>query len=598
MNDNRYQSKVGEVESVSGNSVSVKLADSIQSTLPVIDGIVYRVGQVGSFLKIQLGYANLFGIVTQMGATAVPEHIQEQEREGNIPIHNNRWIQLLLVGEQVGRKFERGITQFPTSGDSVQIVTIDDLEIIYGDVQNVDTLSIGNISVSESLDAKIDLGKLLTRHCAIVGSTGSGKSNAVAIILERIAQKNDLKSSRILLIDPHGEYNESLISHSKVFKINSTGSSAHELFVPFWALSFDELIASFEGRLSDSQREYIRDEVLKRKIATAGKMKLDISEQRISEDSPIPFSLKKLWFDLDDFERQTFHVRGDFCSKYPIKKAGDVNALVSNEYPIPSTTNTPPYSNTRAQSILKFLEGMRNKLLNQQYNFLYSPKELNPQEDGLIAGGKDLDSLLVEWFSHEKPITILDLSEVPSEITTSVSGTILKIIYDALVWGQNLSVGGKQQPLLVVLEEAHSYLKAGEDSISSRIVQKIAKEGRKYGCGLLLVTQRPSELDETVLSQCGSLIALRMSNSKDRGHVAAAVQDELQSIIDLLPSLRIGEALITGETVRIPSRVKFHKIAHAPKSADPNVVEQWKKERPSNEEYKVLVSKWRNQTLN
>ncbi len=598
MNDNRRQSKIGDVESVSGNTISVKLSDNIQSTLPVIDGIVYRVGQVGSFLKIQLGYANLFGIVTEMGATAVPDYVREMERDGGMPVHNNRWMKLLLVGEQVGKKFERGITQFPTSGDSVHIVTIDDLEVIYGDVGNSDALSIGNISVSESLDAKIDLGKLLTRHCAIVGSTGAGKSNAVSIIIERIAQKVEFRSSRILLIDPHGEYNEALKTYSKVFKINAEEGLADELYVPFWALSFDELISSFESHLSDSQREYVRDAVLKRKIQSAQNMELDITAERISEDSPIPFSLKKLWFDLDDFERQTFQVRGDFSSLLPVEIAGDASNLISNKYPIPSTTNTSPYLNTRAQSLLKFLDGVRNKLLNQQYNFLYNPQSLSPNEAGVIPDGKDLDDLFVEWFAHDHPVTILDLSEVPSEIKTSVSGTILKIIYDALFWGQNLPVGGKQQPLLAVLEEAHSYLKAGEDSISSRIVQKIAKEGRKYGCGLLLVTQRPSELDETVLSQCGSLIALRMTNSKDRGHVSAAVQDELQSIIDLLPSLRIGEALITGEAVKIPSRVKFHKIAHAPKSEDPDVVKQWKKERPQNGEYKELVSKWRNQKLN
>jgi len=596
MNNNRNQSKIGEVESVSGNTISVKLADNIQSTLPVIDGVVYRVGQVGSFLKIQLGYANLFGIVTQMGATAIPNHVREMEKEVGA-IHNNRWMKLLLVGEQIGKKFERGITQFPTSGDSVHIVTIDDLKIVYGDLETTDTLSIGNISVSESLDAKIDLGKLLTRHCAIVGSTGAGKSNAVSIILERIAQKKEFKSARILLIDPHGEYNEALKVHGKVFKINAEEGSSDELYIPFWALSFDELISSFEGHLSPTQREYIREEVLKRKIKSAENMGLDLAAEKISEDSPVPFSLKKLWFDLDDFERQTFRTRGDLSTLYPVEIAGNVSNLISNKYPIPSTTNTPPYLNIRAQSLLKFLDGMRNKLLNQQYNFLYSPRSLSPDEDGRIPDGKDLDDLFIKWFSHDQPITILDLSEVPGEITTSVSGTILKIIYDALFWGQNLSVGGKKQPLLVVLEEAHSYLKAGEDSISSRIVQKIAKEGRKYGCGLLLVTQRPSELDETVLSQCGTLIALRMTNSKDRGHVSAAVQDELQSIIDLLPSLRVGEALITGEAVKIPSRIKFHKIAHAPKSEDPDVIEQWKKERPNNEDYKELVVRWRSQTL-
>lgn len=124
---------------------------------------------------------------------------------------------------------------------------------------------------------------------------------------------------------------------------------------------------------------------------------------------------------------------------------------------------------------------------------------------------------------------------------TSISGTLLKIVYDTLFWGQELKVGGKKQPLLIVLEEAHNYLKAGERSVSSKTVQSIAKEGRKYGVGLALVTQRPSELNETVLSQCGSIIALRMNNAKDRSYVSAAIQDELQSITILLPSLRTGD---------------------------------------------------------
>ncbi|PZR01232.1 MAG: DUF853 domain-containing protein, partial [Flavobacterium psychrophilum] len=141
---------------------------------------------------------------------------------------------------------------------------------------------------------------------------------------------------------------------------------------------------------------------------------------------------------------------------------------------------------------------------------------------------------------------------------------------------------------------AHSYLKAGADSISSRTVQSIAKEGRKYGVGLLLITQRPSELDETVLSQLGTLIALRMTNSKDRAHVGSAMPDDLNDLVSLLPSLRTGEGLIMGESVKIPSRVKFDKIAFAPKSGDPLVSERWVLKKPNSKEYEELVLRWRN----
>jgi DNA helicase HerA-like ATPase len=227
---------------------------------------------------------------------------------------------------------------------------------------------------------------------------------------------------------------------------------------------------------------------------------------------------------------------------------------------------------------------------------LFEPGKYAPDVNGKVK--QDLSNLLFEWLGGDKTVTILDLSGVPSEIMTSISGTILKIIYDALFWGQNLKNGGKEQPLLIVLEEAHNYLKSGDDSISSKAVQSISKEGRKYGVGLLLVTQRPSELDETVLSQCGTIIALRMNNSKDRSHIRSAIQDELQTMVDLLPSLRTGEAVISGEGVKIPSRVQFYKLANAEKGSDPIPSERWLDEKESTvADYDKLLAHWRNQNL-
>jgi hypothetical protein len=273
---------------------------------------------------------------------------------------------------------------------------------------------------------------------------------------------------------------------------------------------------------------------------------------------------------------------------------GNLDNLVSNQYPPAGIGNNAPFLNTRAKGLLGFLDSMRNKLNDSSYAFLFNPGKLTPDADGKIE--EDLDKIFINWLGNKAPITILDLSGIPSIIMSSISGTLLKIIYDGLFWGVNTKVGGKNQPLLIVLEEAHSYLKAGENSISSRTVQMIAKEGRKYGVGLLLVTQRPSELDETVLSQCGTMIALRMNNSKDRGHIKSAIQDELQSMVDLLPSLRTGEALISGEAVKIPSRVKFFKISNAPKSSDPKASEKWVENiEKQEEEYKMLLKSWRNQ---
>ena len=596
MSDN-FQTIIGQVKSVNGSRLSIKLSDDFKSSMPIIDGVVYRIGQIGSFVRIPLGYAHLYGIVTQAGADAIPEKLINSESFDN-STQGLRWISVVLVGERVRNKFERGVIQYPTPDDEVHLVTIEDLKIIYSEINNKSSLTIGQISASESLPAHIDLNRFISRHCAIVGSTGSGKSNTVSIILDAIASNKNYKSSRVLLVDPHGEYNESLKAYSKVFKVGAeTDNEENELEIPFWALPFDELFSIFPGNLKENALDHIRQMIQIRKLESSKKLSEIPLEHSINADSPIPFSLKKLWFDLDDFERQVFNKEKNESGQYefklvdPIEK-GDPDSIKSNKYPLPAAGGGDPFLNRNAFGILSYLNGIRNKLSDERYKFLFSPGSYTPNING--ESKKDLNLLLSEWLNHDQPITILDLSGIPSEIMTSISGTIIKIIYDSLIWGQELNVGGRMQPILLALEEAHNYLKAGEDSISSRIVQTIAKEGRKYGIGLLLITQRPSELDETVLSQLGSLIALRMTNSKDRGHVGSVMPDDLNDLVSILPSLRTGEGLVMGEAVKIPSRVKFDKIPYAPKSSDPLVSERWVMEKPDSKEYGELILRWRN----
>lgn len=588
------QTVIGEIVSVNGNIISVHLLNTVKSNMLIIDGIVYRIGQIGSFLKIPLGYANLFGIVTQTGAAAIPESYREMFENDPNAIQNQQWLSMVLVGEQQGNKFSRGVSQSPTTGDFAHLVTIKDLDIIYGKYNEYSSIDVGNISISESLRAKLDLNKLVTRHSCVLGSTGSGKSNAVGVLLGAI-EKKQFSGSRILLIDPHGEYNSVFKNNSTVFKIHANELMGEkELYIPFWALPYNELLSIFGGTLNDANREYIRSKIVEAKISSANKMNLNIEKEFISADSPIPFNIKQLWFELDDFERQTFRERAKPETKTNLKVEGNAEELISNEYEPASAGGGAPFLNNQAKYILGFLDNMRLKMKDSRYSFLFSPGEYTPNKEGVVE--KSLEELLLQWLGNAGKITILDFSDIPSEIMVSTAGTLLNIIYEALFWGQNLSIGGKEQPVLIVLEEAHNYLKAGENSIASRTVQKVAKEGRKYGVGLMLVTQRPSELDETVMSQCGTIIALRMNNNKDRSHVRGAIQDELQTMIDLLPSLRTGEAIISGEAVKIPSRVQFYKLGNAPKGSDPDVTECWKKEPDmSVSAYQKLVTLWQNQ---
>ncbi len=585
---------IGKVKSVTGSRISIHLDERIRSTMPIIDGNVYRVGQIGSFIRIPLGFTNLYGVVSQAGVDAIPENLKLNNNEQALNF-SSRWLTVTLVGERIGNKFERGVAQYPTAEDEVHLVTLKDLEVIYGSSTNDINLKIGRISASESLPALLDLNKLVTRHCAVVGSTGSGKSNVVSIIVSEIAKNADLQSQRILIIDPHGEYNECLDEYSKVFKIRANIEKGEaELELPFWALPFDEFVNLFPGALNDAQKDFLRLEILQRKIDAVKHLVEKPNLSSINSDSPIPFSLKKLWFDLDDFERKTF-IDNTLNNASDLSEIGDPENLKSNIYPLASLGGGSPFLNRKALNTLTFLNSVRNRILDDRYSFLLKPKTYGPDLDGKVS--KDLNELLFSWLGHEKAITIIDLSGVPQEIMTSVSGTLLKIVYDSLFWGQNLPIGGRQQPLFIVLEEAHNYLKAGEKSIASRTVQTIAKEGRKYGAGLLLVTQRPSELDETVLSQCGSVISLRMSNQRDRGHVSSAIQDDLGDLVGILPSLRTGEGLVMGEAVKIPSRIKFDRLGKVPKSGDPNISLRWKEVKSGVEEYMKVVNLWRNANL-
>ncbi|MDD3472522.1 MAG: ATP-binding protein [Syntrophaceae bacterium] len=589
----RNDTIIGTVESVLGSRISILIdTERLPSNVPVIDGRVYRVGQIGSFLRIPVGYIDLYGVVTQAGADAIPERLRDSDDSEKLKKLSKNWLTMVLVGERVGDRFERGVSQSPVTGDHVHLVTIDDLKIIYGTMDDRSSISIGQISASESLSARLDIDKLVTRHVALLGSTGSGKSNAVTVFLCEIA-KGKFPSARILLIDPHGEYSSALGSYARVFKINANVSKGeYPLFIPYWALPFGELLKTFVGTLTDPQEEYVREKVFTKKLDASKHLSSPPEEAAMSADSPIPFSIKDLWYQLDRFERLTVYKTNGVFTREALVSEGNPDSLTSAQFEPHSTTNTNPYMNVQAKGILRYLSNVRNRLVDQRFNFFFHPGDWEPTKEGKI--NKDLDALLVDWLAHDRPITVLDLSGVPAEITAIVSGAVIRIAYDALFWAQDLPIGGRQQPLLMVLEEAHMYLQAGEESVASRSVRSIAKEGRKYGLGLMLVTQRPSELDSTVLSQCGTTIALRMTNGQDRGHVSSAIQDDLSDMLALIPSLRTGEALIFGEAVKIPSRVRIDAATRAPRSEDPRVSKAWAQIPPSVDYYKQALDLWRN----
>lgn len=586
MNEGRA-TLIGNVDSVKGGVIAIRLRDDIP-TFMMVDGRSFRVGQVGAFLRIPLGYTQLYGVCTLVGAAAAPQAEDVRIQPGH------RWLSATLFGESIGGVFERGVSQYPTIDDEVHLVTPEDMRVIYGSTKEERAITIGHIAAASGISGSLDLGRLVTRHCAIVGSTGSGKSNLVAVLLEAIATQG-FPSARVLVIDPHGEYGSAVGQYGRIFKLKPDSTKNElPLFVPFWALPFDELQAITLGAMQPGPEASIREEVTARKKDAAKHLTNAPSDTAITADSPIPFSLRKLWFDLDDYERQTFDdsERTKPCDKI---KNGDAEKLISNLYPAPQPGSKKPFAHPRPRNIGRQLELLRSRLQDSSYEFLFRPSEaLTPNLDGRTTG--DLHELVQSWVGHDQPLTVLDVSGLPSEILSTIVGTVVRIVYDMLFWAQNLPISGRAQPLLIVLEEAHIFLPEKGDSAAHRTISRIAKEGRKYGIGICAVTQRPVEIESTVLSQCGTMIALRLTNSADRSKVEAAMPDDLGALSGMLPALRTGEGMVIGEAMPIPSRIQFFKAGKRPRGDDPDMPQAWREPRPDPVFYESALNNWRNQT--
>lgn len=586
-NDPTY---LGNVSSVSGGAVTIKLASSVDSGLTIINGKAYSIGQVGSFVHIPQGYQDLFAVVAEVGATDIQNNSSEHFDS------TGRWMKVQLIGESIGQTFERGVSQFPSVGDAVHLTTDDSIAKIYG-ISKHGYVPIGSLSSAESISAKIGLDALVTRHSAILGSTGSGKSTTVSSLLRSILApefgESQYPNARILLLDIHGEYSEALKDVATVFSVEPQKEET-KLHVPYWALSFDDLCMFLIGTNSSGVNSAFSDKAFELKIESQKLMNLPgIIQSSITVDSPIPFSLKKLWYDLINFELMTFS--NEEKTDPAIKENGDVDNLMPPKYMPHDPKNKPPYINPNKRHITPALNLIRSKLLDRRYDFLFRPGPWEPDSDGKVK--EDLDSLLKRWVGGDKPLSILDLSGVPSFILEGLIGSILKIVYDSLFWGREKSEGGKQRPLLIVMEEAHRYLSKSSNSLlAAQTVQKIVKEGRKYGVGAMIVSQRPSEVDETILSQCGTILALRLANPSDQAHVIGNLPDSLSNLLDVLPVLRTGEAVIMGEATRLPMRcrVSLPEERFRPRSSDPKVTEKWTSRRDS-EEYKRIVASWRAQ---
>ena len=574
---------LGTVIDVQGATITVELDKGTVSGLVFIEGHGYRIGQIGSFIRIPIGFIDLFGVVSQVGAGAVPEALAHAEPYGH------RWLKVQLIGEgERSGAFQRGISQYPTINDEAHLVTEQDLARIYGRPDEPNYVRVGSIASAESIPALIDIDRLVTRHSAVLGTTGAGKSTTVANLLTSLSDPERYSSSRIIVLDIHGEYHSALRDRATIFRVNADLAQGEEpLFVPYWALSFDELlrITPFEG-VSDTDRPVLVDRIKALKLSSLqAKSRRGVNADTLTVDTPVPFSIHRLWYELyrevlgtyTSTSNQSSETEAIVSDPSGAKMVGGIMTVKPPQYrPHTAGGTDRVYLSTSPLNIRRQLLAAESLLRDTRYDFLFRPgpwcpEPTSPNLDAQPA--KDLDALLESWVGGNKPISILDLSGVPEVILMDLIGVLLRLLFDALFWARYLPEGGRNRPLLIVLEEAHAYLGVGNKGPAATAARRVVKEGRKYGLGAMIVSQRPSEIDATILSQCGTTFAMRLSNNTDRSHVTGTASDNLEGLFGMLPTLRTGEAIIVGEAVNLPLRAFIDSPAkdRRPDSLDPKI---------------------------
>jgi DNA helicase HerA-like ATPase len=601
---------LGVVQDVQGATVSVALDRDTASGLAFIDGHGYRIGQVGSFVRVPLGLVDLFGVVSQVGAGAVPESVAQSEPYGH------RWMRIQLVGEGLHKgEFRRGVSEYPTIGDEAHLVTNEDLARIYGASSAEMHVRVGSLASAESIPALLDINKLITRHSAVVGTTGAGKSTTVAGLVAAVSDPRRYPSARVIILEIHGEYAAALSDRATIFRVNADKDRSEKpLYVPYWALSLDELlrVTPFRG-LGEADRAALVEKVRELKLdSLESQERPGVTPDTLTVDTPVPFSIHRLWYELHRLvcSTHTAQAASQSANTEAVLPGPDGAPMWGNIMRVsppryrPITQGGPDrvYLSAAPLNIRRQIQAMESRLRDSRYDFLFRPGPWCPEAtlDNRSAQPKsDLDELLTSWIGNAKPITILDLSGVPVSILVELIGVLIRLLTDALFRGRYLPVGGRERPLLFVLEEAHTYLEPGSSGAAAAAVRRVVKEGRKYGVGAMIVSQRPSEIDPTVLSQCGTVVSMRLANAADRSHVVGSVSDHLEGLFSMLPALRTGEAIIVGEAVHLPLRAIIDPPAQnrRPDSNDPIVIARdastgWNRAKQS-EDYSEMQRRWR-----
>ncbi len=496
------------------------------------DPSVALAGQVGSQIKIRVGKGWLLASV------------RNQKQDVKTPGGVLASLDFLGEGDEerlTGRihSFRRGVTRYPIPGALVFPATSNDLRQIYaGDGRA--SIQIGTVYPTKDIRAGLYIDAFLGKHFALIGSTGTGKSTSAALILHRICEASS--EGHVIMIDPHGEYASAFRNTGLILDVSN-------LQMPYWLMNFEEHCECLLTSSGDNRQE---DADILAKCLLQARQKNGLAAQigKITVDTPIPYLLS------------------------------DLTSILTNEMgKLDKATTTAPYM--RIKSKIDELK------IDPRFQFMFS---------GMLVGDTmaEFISKIFRMPSRGKPISIVDVSGVPSEITSTVVAVLSRLVFDFAVWSRD----EKTRPILLICEEAHRYVpneKNADGSSVGKILSRIAKEGRKYGISLGLITQRPSDLAEGVLSQCGTIISMRLNNERDQTFVKAAMPEGARGFLDSIPALRNRECIICGEGVSIPIRVSFDELDEfkRPASEDPSFAQLWTQVGGEDEMVYRTIQRWR-----
>ncbi len=468
-----------------------------------------------------------------------------------IAVDDNAQQKYLIEAKPLGMirdgKFERGGDTIAIPPKSVEPATQEDIKKIFEEsLEDKHKFIFGKLSNNASISIPVDGNRFFNKHIAIVGSTGSGKSHSVAkIIQEAIDSKegkyDGLNNSHIVIFDIHSEY-KTAFPKANMIDVNN-------LVLPYWLLNSDELQEMF---LDTEANDHNQRNVFKQSVVDSRKNHFTGDEEQkksIHFDSP-------LYFDIEDVLTKAKEKNSEMVPGSRGDKAGPLNGKLSN-----------------------YISRLENKIQDNRLKFLLG-------ESAKGAKFEDVIAQLLGYGTDNANVTILDLSGVPFEVLSITVSLVSRIMFEYGYYYKRLRFNNNPEekinndvPLLLVYEEAHKYVPNSDLAkyrASRQSIERIAKEGRKYGVSLLLASQRPSEISETIFSQCSNFIALRLTNPNDQNYVKRLLPDTLGSLIDKIPSLRAGECLLIGDAITIPSVVRIDKCTLAPSSNDIPYFEIWK----------------------